>query len=154
MNHVNGLSLKIPRRGVKNFNKEDYSYANSVLNSLSCLDCIRELTNKEILGKIYQKNFYLAKDFFNLIFILNRIDNQEACSQEIIASFQKAYYRYKNLIKSKNVLKRDPYHFLFFLLQFLHIEINEPKLPNYNVHNLYNQNIQAQKMMTICTNYI
>ena len=145
MNHVNGLSLKIPRRGVKNFNKEDYSYANSVLNSLSCLDCIRELTNKEILGKIYQKNFYLAKDFFNLIFILNRIDNQEACSQEIIASFQKAYYRYKNLIKSQNVLKRDPYHFLFFLLQFLHIEINEPKVPNYKVHKLYNQKIQEQR---------
>ena len=98
MNQANSMNpIKTMKKGVVNFNKGDYSYANSVLISLSCLDCIRELTfRQEILNKILNSNFILAKDFFNLIFILNRMSNQEACSQEIINSFTKIYDKYKS----------------------------------------------------------
>ena len=135
----------ITRKGVKNMSKDDYSYANSVLNSLSCLDCIRELDYEEIFSKISNSNFCLAKDFFNLIFILNRIDNQTAFSDGIINSFQKSYHKYKLSIQSQKVLKKDPYHFLYFLLQFLHIEINNPNMSNNGMQKFFNKTLNDQR---------
>ena len=43
------------------------------------------------------------------------------------------YNKNQNYIKSKNVLNPDPFHFLYFLLQFIHIEINNPNNPNYDL---------------------
>lgn len=146
MNSFNEVSQNIFPRGIKNFQNGNFSYANCVLQSISCLNCIKDIIcNQNIINHIQHSQLLLTKEFINILFILNKIYNKDVCSDEIIIYFQKYYNHYKSYIQSKNVLNNDPFHFLYFLLQFLHLENNSPECPNYNIQNLFNQSIDNQK---------
>ena len=142
----NGQNI-IPNRGIISFRNGDYSYAHAVLQSLSCLDCIYNIISHNQLFQFLQNsNYILTKDLFQLLsYLYNNNSNQPASSQNILNSFEIMYNKNQNYIKSKNVLNPDPFHFLYFLLQFIHIEINNPNNPNYDLSILNNQNIQNQK---------
>ena len=140
-----GFQNIIPR-GIRNFQNGNFSYANSVLQSLSCLNCIKEIAdNENIITNIQNSQFILTKEFLNLVIILNKIPNKDPFSDYIILYFNKFYNNCKNHIQSQNVLNNDPFHFTYFLLQFMHLETNLPQCPNYNIQNLFTQNIDNQK---------
>ena len=137
-------------RGIMNSQFGDFSYANCVLQSLSCLDYLKEvINNKEIILKLQQSEYSLTNNVFNLIFILNKIHNKEASSDPIINSFIDKYNKYKSMVKSKNILNKDPFHFLYFLLQFLHLEINRPENPNYDMQYFFSQESKYQNNDTL-----
>ena len=146
MNYSNIESRNIIPRGISNGQFGDFSYANSVLQSLSCLDSLKEVINKkEYMILLQQPQYSLANQVFNLILILNKIYNKDAYSDPIIISFINKYNNNKYMIQSQKVLDRVPFQFLYFLLQFLHLELNIPKNPNYNLQNLFSQPLQCQK---------
>ena len=125
-------------KGIKNNNNGNFSYAHSVLQSLSNLDTSKEFIRAYEFDKI-NPNFLLTKELYALIFVLN--GGNQGLSNDIIQKFKDYYYKNQSSIQSKNVLKEDPFHFLFFLLQFVHLESNDPKNPNYNMNLLSNQNL-------------
>ena len=127
-----------PVKGIKNANNGNFSYAHSVLQSLSNLDTSKEFIRAYEFDKI-NPNFLLTKELYALIFVLN--GGNQGLSNDIIQKFKDHYYKNQSTIQSKNVLKEDPFHFLFFLLQFVHLESNDPKNPNYNMNLLSNQNL-------------
>ena len=133
----------IPNRGIINNKIGEISYAHSTLQSLSCLDILHETTNQKQF--IQLPNNSLTKEFFCLLYNLYNIPNDYAYSNALIDYFEKMYYKNKENITSQNVLNHDPFHFLYFLLQFMHIEINNPMNPNYNISILSNQTIQNQQ---------
>ena len=146
MNYSNIESQNIIPRGISNGQFGDFSYANSVLQCLSCLDSLKEVINKkEYMILLQQPQYSLANQVFNLILILNKIYNKDAYSDPIIISFINKYNNNKSMIQSQKVLDRDPFQFFYFLLQFLHLELNIPKNPNYNLQNLFSQPLQCQK---------
>ena len=133
------------RKGIiKNFSNEESSYANSVLQSLSSLDFAlnfkNDIENKNIKS---DPNFLLSYDLYKLI--SNIISGKDYNSLDIIDHFKNKYNDYKNNITNGNVLEKEPFYFLYFLLQFIHFENNEFKDPNYNINIFYNQPLENQK---------
>ena len=129
-------------KGVKCSEQGDYSYAHSVLQSLSCLECsglfLRDLAN-DIKNN---GNYLLTNAVLELFNCLN--NGQEGNSQKVLCCFNNSYIKHSSLIQTKNVLNSDPFHFLYFLLQFLHIENNKPRDNNYD-KNFENQILQNQQ---------
>jgi hypothetical protein len=129
---------------IKNFSNEETSYANSVLQSLSSLDFAlnfkNDIENKNIKN---DPNFLLSYDLYKLI--SNIISGNDYNSLDIIEHFKNKYYDYKNNIKNENVLEKEPFYFLYYLLQFIHFENNIFKDPNYNIDIFYNQPLENQK---------
>ena len=132
-----------PMKGIINTtSNSNCSYAHSVLQSLSCLDITKEFVKSVVFEKI-NPNFLLTKELYALIFVLN--GGKEGLSNDIIQKFRDCYENNKANIQSPNVLKEDPFHFLFFLLQFIHLESNVPKNPNYNTNLLTNQSLNNKQ---------
>ena len=134
----------IPNRGIVINENEDLSYANSTLQSLSCLDIFYEITNQNQFIQCLP-NKSLTKEFFYLLYKIYNNPNKYVYSDGLIDYFEKMYYKNKGNIISQNVLNHDAFHFLYFLLQFIHIEINNPMNPNYDISVLSNQTIQNQR---------
>ena len=131
--------------GITTFVNENYSYANSVIQSLGNLDCIKQLINRQNLQ--YLKNnprFGLTTEFLKILIIINEV-KKEPIIDDLINSFKQAYKNNQFNIKSPNVLSQDPFHFLYFLLQFIHLEINIDVDQNYNINNYNNQNVTNHK---------
>ena len=133
----------IPNRGIFIKKNEDYSFAHSSLQALSCLDCIFNIANNFQIIQLFPNNT-LVKEFLSLLYCLYNKTNQSPTSDAIINNFERLYYNNRNQIKTQKVLNHDPFHFLYFLLQFMHIEINNPIEPYYDLSNLY-PNIQIQQ---------
>ena len=78
---------------------QDYSYAHSVLQSLSCLDVLKEFIWSFNTSQINSTN-YLTQSVIKLLSNLNNrcLGN----SQEIIYNFKKSYEKNKDKIQSKN----------------------------------------------------
>ena len=134
--NINHFSVK----GIINNNLGDYSYAHSVLQALSCLDSSNYIAQNLPMFKIdYNPNFYLTTATFQLIDSLNK--GKECNSQYFMQCYINAYEKNKSIIQIGNVLFPDPFHFLYFLLQFLHLETNIPENPNYQIRteSLLNQ---------------
>ena len=123
-------------KGINNPNfKNDFSYAHSVLQSLSCLDCANDflkLTNTFNLKN--SPKFALTNALFDLFHDLH--NGKEGNSQNTIATFINSYQNNASIIKTNKVISHDPFYFLYFLLQFLHMENNMPSNHNYNLQNL------------------
>ena len=120
--NINHFSVK----GIINNNLGDYSYAHSVLQALSCLDSSNYIAQNLPMFKIdYNPNFYLTTATFQLIDSLNK--GKECNSQYFMQCYINAYEKNKSIIQIGNVLFPDPFHFLYFLLQFLHLETNIPE---------------------------
>ena len=131
--------------GIKTFVNENYSYANSVIQSLGSLGCIKQLINRQNLQ--YLKNnprFELTTEFLKILIIINEV-KKEPIIDDLIKSLKQIYNNNKLNIKSPNALNPDPFHFLYFLLQFIHIEINIDIDQNYNINNYNNQNVMNHK---------
>ena len=154
MNSSSNISTKIntimtSMKGITYMDSpEDYSYAHSVLQSLSCLDVSKKFIQSFNTSQINSTN-YLTQSVIKLLANLN--NRCLGYSQDIIKNFKQSYEKNKDKIQSKNVLNKDPFHFLYFLLQFIHLENNAPKDPNFNIqefkdlsnnnrHNDYNIN--------------
>jgi hypothetical protein len=121
-----------------NFLNEDFSYVNATLQSLSSLDCIifwiKELIkNNNIIMNNLQAS--LTKEFYLLIFGL--YSGQLVDSTKIIFHFRNKSQQ----IYNKDIAK-DPFHFLYYLLELLHLENNCPINPNYNIDLYKNQIFQ------------
>ena len=123
---------QILMKGIKNSSQGDYSYAHSVLQSLCCLESIKEFMSRPMNDIINNPKFLLTNAMYDLINCL--INRKEGNSFNVLNSFINTYNNYSTLIPSRNVLNKDPFHFIFFLLHFLHIENNQPKNPNYNLN--------------------
>ena len=135
--------MNFPMKGIVNYDNLNWSYIHSVLQSLSCLDSAKLLVYSNINNPMLNMpSFGMTKSFISLINTL--ICGMEGNSADIIFNFKNSYLRNAQFIKSKNALSNDPYHFLHYSLQFLHLENNMASNPNYNMQNLYNQPIQNQ----------
>ena len=116
-------------KGIKNYGSQmESSFANSVLQSLSCLDCIKQWYNQ--LSQLYflQMNNYpsLTKQFFillNYLYSGNLPDSFNTISQ-FNFEFSKLY--------NNKFMKNDPFHFLYYFLDLLHYENNYIINPNFN----------------------
>ena len=119
-------------KGITNFSDDNWSYIHSVLQSISCLDSAKQLVlinqNNPMLNMPF---FAMTKSFINLINTL--LCGMEGNSSDIIQNFRNSYMKYAGFIKSNNVLSNDPYHFLHYSLQFLHLENNMAQNPNFNM---------------------
>ena len=128
-------------KGIKTFTNRNYSYINSVIQSLGSLNCIDILINQENLQLLGNNpRFSLTKELFQILFNRNFL-GKETCSDDLYNIFYNTFNKYKSFIKTQNVLKPDPFHFLYFLLHFIHNENNITNDPNYNPNFLSNQNI-------------
>ena len=133
------------KTGIKSHVNANYSYAKSVIQSLGNLDCIKQLINLQHLEFLSNNsNFILTKEFFNILFIMNNL-NKEPIIDDLVIQFKQAYIKNNSNIKSPNVLNQDPFHFLYFLLQFIHLEINRVNDKNFNINNYNNQTVMNRK---------
>ena len=123
-------------------NQLNFSYAHAALQSLFCLNSSQELFHFMINNNIrYNMLFPMANELLN-IFDSIRSGNI-ANSQNILFYFGKYYMENKMNIQSQNVLNPDPFHFLYFLLQFLHMETNMGR--SYDT-SYFNQNLNTMKI--------
>lgn len=129
-------------RGIKNLNQGDYSYAHSVLQSLCCLECSRQLLQISRNDMQNNNNYSLTNAVLDLLNCL--YNGQEGNSQNVLTCFINSYNKHSAYIKTKNVLNQDPFHFIFFLLNFLHLENNEVQNVNNNI-NMDNQILSNQQ---------
>ena len=145
VNDVNS-NIQYLMRGIYNNSNYNFSYVHSVLQALSCLDCAKQFVYFVDSNNQYNNNnqFQLTSAVSQLFKSLN--NGYEGNSSLIIELFQILYQNNKTKIISKNALSNDPYHFLFLLLDFLHLENNMAPNPSYDSSILYNQSLQQQKI--------
>ena len=143
-NNMNNMNNQFPMRGIQNFSGFNFSYLHSVLQSLSCLDTAKQFLNiNNSNNMINFPQFALTKGFYDVINVLQC--GGEAVSSNIIELFKMSYNKNALNMKSNNVLSNDPYHFLHYSLEFLHLENNVALNPNFNMQILYSQNLQNQQ---------
>ena len=101
----------------------NFSYAHAALQSLCFLDTTKNLFNFMENNNIRYNNFFpLANELLKIIERVNSGNVPD--SQNILFYYGKKYMENQMNIVSKNVLSPDPFHFLYFLFQFLHLETN------------------------------
>ena len=119
----------------------NFSYAHAALQSLCCLNTTNQLflfMNNN--GMRYNMLFPMANEFLNLIEKVNNGITPD--SQNIIFYFGKKYLENQTNIITKNVLSPDPFHFLYFLMHFLHLETN---MSNQYDNSLFNQPLEIMR---------
>ena len=122
-------------------NTLNFSYAHSVLQSLCFLDATKKLFSfMNNNGMRYNMLFPMANELLNII---ETTKIKVADSQNILYLFGLKYRENIDNIPSKNVLSPDPFHFLYFLLQFLHMETNMGR--SYDT-SYFNQNLNTMKI--------
>ena len=128
INTVNGINYLI------NPNKNN-SYANSVLQSLYSLFCIRDyFTNPQNVNNFMNFQMPLSKSFHFLLKTL--MNGSVGDSSNTIDNY--------NVTAKENAFKTDPYHFLFYFLEQLHWENNKPSNQYYNYSQLENVDINLR----------
>ena len=133
----------LPHGITNNFqnNELNFSYAHAVLQSLCFLDSTERFFSFMNNNNMRKNMFFpLANEFLSLIEKVNNGITPD--SQNVIIYFERKYKEYKMNIESNNVLSPDPFHFIYFFLQFLHLETN---MANPFNNNLDNQPLQAMK---------
>ena len=127
-------------KGIKNYCiNEEASYVNSVLQSLSCLDCIVNWfnnINKNAIMNNMQSS--LTKEFYSLL--TNLYSGQNADSSNII-------FHFNNKLKQfwGKEVKNDPYRFLHYFLEIEHYENNIMLNPNFNMNLINNPSIENMR---------
>ena len=126
-----------------NFNNGslNFSYVHSVLQSLCFLDSTNNFFSfMEKNGMRFNMLYPIANEFLNIIYnVKNGIISD---SQNILYLYSQKYLNNQMNIQSRNVLANDPFHFFYFLLQFLHLETNVAQ--RYN-NSLFNQSLMAMR---------
>lgn len=147
--------MSLPKSIKSSFLKnQENSYANSVLQIFIHLDYVKNwLNNLKTTGEI--NNIYynssLTKDIYLLYNNISAGLNPD--SSELIKVFR---------IKSQNTwyknITLDPYHFLYYFLELIHIENNKPKNSKFDF-NVYRQQIKTdinndEKIFELFNNYL
>jgi len=110
----------------------EFSYADSVLQAFIQLECVQnwfhQITQLNIINHPYF-NQSLTKDLYLLIqsIACNVLD-----SSQLISDFE---FKSKDFFKKD--VKKDPFHFLYYFLDILHLEMNVPKNFNFNKDMYY-----------------
>ena len=122
-------------------NQLNFSYVHAALQPLCFLDTTKNLFSfMENNGMRYNNFFPMANE---LLKIIERVNSGIVPdSQNILFYYGKKYLENQMNIISKNVLATDPFHFLYFLFQFLHLETN---MCNKYDNTLFNQSLNAMK---------
>ena len=155
LNNFNFNKIISPVKSIYNYNSSqmNYSYANTVLQCLAGLRCIREwytqLTKYNFI-QINNNQNSITRLFYNIIFFLNS-GNFPDSSIIINQYFQKVWQLHQKQPKS------DPFHFLFYFLELFHLENNNIVNPNFNINQYlnptYNNLMNDQYMLTLFQNY-
>ena len=130
-------NVSCPVKGI--FNKtniievQETTFINSVLQSLSSLNCIKNWYYVLNLNKNHlmsNNNSSITKEFYILLFSL--YTGQQPDSTNIILNFNnKLRYLYDNI-----QIQQDPYNFIYYFLDLLHLENNNPLVPNFNLNDI------------------
>ena len=107
------------------------SYAHSVLQSLYSLFCIRG-------HFLNDQNFNLFPNLSKYFYFLLR-----SLQNGLIGDSSNLIFNY-NKNSNESALKTDPYHFLFYFLDKLHLENNNPSNPYYDYSQLENASLNCQ----------
>lgn len=133
-------------KGMINYSGFNYSYVHSALQSLCNLDFSKLYLAQ--FGNIikYQNNntnLMISNELYN---IMNMIHNGRAAfSQNIIKYYSNmAILLYGNMQNNALVNSKDPFNFLFYLLEMLHYENNRPSF-SFDINLLYNQDLMNQR---------
>ena len=122
-------------------NQLNFSYAHAALQPLCFLDVTKNLfTFMQNNGMRYNNFFPMANELLKIIEKVN--SGIVPDSQNIIYYYGKKYMENQMNVITKNVLAPDPFHFLYFLFQFLHLETN---MCNRFENNFFNQSLNAMK---------
>ena len=131
----------------------EFSYADSVLQAFIQLECVQnwfhQITQLNIINHPYF-NQSLTKDLYLLIqsIACNVLD-----SSQLISDFD---FKSKNFFKKD--VKKDPFHFLYYFLDILHLEMNVPKNFNFNkdmyYKSLYDNIHSDNNTFNLFTNYM
>ena len=115
-------------------------------NEIIFVDKIKGGINSDKLNNINKKEKQNKQTIINLDnYDKNNNNEKSNLKIKVNKSPRESINKNKSIIQSKNVLKEDPFHFLFFLLQFIHFETNVPKNPNYNINLLNNQSMNNKQ---------
>lgn len=119
----------------------DPTFINATLQAFACLKCIHiwiQNLNNNKQNILFNGNMNLTKDLFNVYYYLY-------CGQ--ISDSSNFIINYINIYKNKygNNIPKDPYHFLFYLMDIVHSENNYPNNPNYDLSILQTQNLQTKR---------
>ena len=113
--------------GIFNPNNGDCSYAHSVLQSL-LMHPLMKIEYEYFSNLIHSCNlnnnrFRLTKELLNIYNKIN--ENQPANSRKIIDSYLKiANENIQSFGNNYKFTEKDPFHFMLYFLQFLHLELN------------------------------
>ena len=147
-------------QGIRNSLNANSSYAHSVLQSL----CFLQVSNKifstiNSLNMRYKQNYPLINELLNII---STVQNKKiANSQNLLYYYSSTYNKYRQNEKNidiQNAMLSDPFQFFYYLLQFLHFEINMPNNNNLEYLNQYHliqkddDKIYSLYMNFICNN--
>jgi hypothetical protein len=136
MNQMNNF----PMQGIKNYiGNDESSYINSALQSLACLDCIKEWFN-QLNGNNIMNNIqcFITKEFYQILKSL--FSGQQVDSSNFIFNYENKYKQSKN-----KEPKRDVYHFIYNLLDFIHLENNMPINPNFDKKQVDSPGLQNMR---------
>ena len=137
MNNMNNNNNEyLPMKTIKNYNlNREASFANSVLQSLVSIGCIKSWLNKLFKSNIMNNvEDCLTKKFYQLYYSLNTGQDKIDSTDIIIHLENKIRELYKK------DFQKDPFHFFFYFLDLLHFENNAPLDPNYD-KNSYQKKI-------------
>ena len=141
MNNMNQTNNCQPMNGIKNYSdNKEYSYANCILIALSSLNIIKEWFKK--LNKNYINNnphLIITKEFYGLLDCL--YSGGKGDSSNIIFRFNSKMEKMNKNIETN----ADPYHFLYYFLDFIHSENNIMINPNFDKSQVDNPSIQNMK---------
>ena len=140
-------SSKIPGVIIYYPNNEDYSYAHSVLQCLLVHPFMYEIDNfinQNMNNDIFNNdnNFLLTKELYSM----NKriLKGIPAVSNNILEIFKNYVEKNKNVFQNiEEVYKKEPYNFMYYLFQFLHLELNFSQ-NNFNL-NLFNISVSQRK---------
>ena len=120
----------------------DTSFINSVLQVFSSLDCVRSWISNlnNIRQNLLSNNQCLITKELYLIYC-SLYNGQNADSSNFILNYNNKYKSVYNNSKLYN----DPYHFLFYLIELIHAENNNPPNPNFNLNILEKRKLEELK---------
>ena len=109
-------------KGIRNDSGQNFSYAHSVLQSFSYLECMRDFLNANNFNNV---NMILAQQLCTTI-ELYKLMSMLNCGNEAFSAPIFNYYsiKVKTLPNMNKAFHQDPYHFLHYFLEVLHKENN------------------------------
>jgi hypothetical protein len=136
-------SLVFPAGLSAHKNYGDCSYIHSVLQCFLMHPLMKEINNSFNFNQLNNNRFRLTIEMLRLFNTINQrnIGN----SSNIIDLYYKILGENRNILGNDNrFLLKDPYHFLYYFLHFLHLELNFSP-GNFDLNSLINASYAIKK---------